>query len=161
MLKERHFRIFYGDIGYSFESIVGDYLRGAKKITIEDPYIRSHHQISNFVRFCELVVNIGSAEEISLITGYDSEEQRTEASEKFESIRFSLKENNIKLKVTFKEHIHDRDIQLDTGRQIKIGRGFDIYQPPDNWFVVGANDFELRPCLETQVDIFKWKESKS
>ncbi len=154
-LKERHFRIFYGDIGYSYESILGEYLRGAKKITIEDPYIRSHHQISNFVRFCELVVKIGDADEISLITGYDNEDHLTEASEKLESIRFSIKEKNIDLNITFKEHIHDRDIQLDNGWRINIGRGFDIYQPPDNWFVIGANDFELRPCLETQVDIYR------
>ncbi len=160
-LKEKHFKIFYGDIGHSYESILGDYLKEAKKITIEDPYIRSHHQISNFLRFCELLVKIGRAGEISLITGYDSEEQRKEAEEKFESIRFSMKEKNVNLNITFKEHIHDRDIQLDNGWRIKIGRGFDIYQPPDNWFVLGANDFELRPCLETQVDIFKWKESKS
>jgi hypothetical protein len=40
------------------------------------------------------------------------------------------------------------------GWRVKIGRGLDIYQPPDNWFVVGANDFELRPTLETMVDIF-------
>lgn len=96
-----------------------------------------------------------------MITGYDSEEQRKESSEKFESIRFSMKEKGIKLNITFKEHIHDRDIQLDNGWRIKIGRGFDIYQPPDNWFVVGANDFELRPCLETQVDIFKWDTHKT
>jgi len=28
-------------------------------------------------------------------------------------------------------------------------------QPPENWFVIGANDLELRPCLETIVDVFK------
>jgi ATP-dependent Lon protease len=38
---------------------------------------------------------------------------------------------------------------------IKIGPGFDIYQKPDDWFSIGVYDLELRPCLETMVDIFK------
>jgi hypothetical protein len=39
--------------------------------------------------------------------------------------------------------------------RIKIGRGLDIYQPPENWFVIGAKDLELRSCLETMVDVFR------
>jgi ATP-dependent Lon protease len=43
------------------------------------------------------------------------------------------------------------------GWVIKIGRGLDFYQPPEDWFSVGATDIDLRPCLETRVDIFKAK----
>ncbi len=39
-LKEQHFTILYGDTGHSYESILGPYLRGAKAVVIEDPYIR-------------------------------------------------------------------------------------------------------------------------
>ena len=52
-LKEQHFTILYGDTGHSYESILGPYLRGAKDVSIADPYIRLQHQIQNFVRFCE------------------------------------------------------------------------------------------------------------
>lgn len=38
---------------------------------------------------------------------------------------------------------------------IKIGRGLDIYSKPANKFSVGYFDLDLRPCLETTVDIFK------
>jgi ATP-dependent Lon protease len=55
-LQEQHFTILYGDTGYSYESILGPYLRGAKEITVEAPYIRLPHQIQNFVRFCETIV---------------------------------------------------------------------------------------------------------
>ena len=58
-LKEQHFTILYGDTGYSYESIMGPYLRGAKAVVIEDPYIRLQHQIQNFVRFCETVSKPG------------------------------------------------------------------------------------------------------
>lgn len=37
---------------------------------------------------------------------------------------------------------------------IKIGRGLDYFKAPDGKFVLGACDLELRPCLETTVDIF-------
>jgi ATP-dependent Lon protease len=40
VLHEEHFTILYGDTGYSYESILGPYLRGAKELTVEDPYIR-------------------------------------------------------------------------------------------------------------------------
>lgn len=52
-LREQHFTIHYGATCFSYESIVGPYLRGAKSVEIEDPYIRVTHQIQNFVRFCE------------------------------------------------------------------------------------------------------------
>jgi len=48
--REQHFTILYGDTGYSYESIIGPYLKGAREITVEDPYIRLPHQIQNFVR---------------------------------------------------------------------------------------------------------------
>jgi ATP-dependent Lon protease len=43
--KERHYRIHYGATGFSYETIFKDYLPGAEEITVEDPYIRAHHQI--------------------------------------------------------------------------------------------------------------------
>ena len=69
LLKERHFTVHYGDIGFSYEKIFGPYLAGATVIMIEDPYIRLPHQIANFTRFCELVVKTGSVEKIHLVTG--------------------------------------------------------------------------------------------
>ncbi|MGA2223089.1 MAG: BREX system Lon protease-like protein BrxL [Syntrophobacteraceae bacterium] len=154
-LGERHFKIFYDDVGHTYESLFGDYLRGAKIIDIEDSYIRSQHQIANFVRFCELVVKIGSTHTINLTTGFEDEAQRSDTEEKLQMLAASLIERGIKLNVSFNDHLHDREIRLDTGWKIKIGRGLDIYQRPDNWFSIGANDFELRPCLETIVDIFR------
>ena len=52
-LTEQHFSIQYGDTGYTYDTIFGSYLAGAKMVTIEDPYIRAPHQIGNFVRFYE------------------------------------------------------------------------------------------------------------
>ena len=154
-LKEQHFNILYGDTGYSYESILGPYLQGAKAIVIEDPYIRLQHQIQNFVRFCETVLKAGTVKKISLITGYDDTTHLAEIGEKLDELKQSLLELDVELKVKLNPNIHDREIRLDNGWIIKIGRGLDFYQKPGGWFEVGANDLSLRKCLETKVDIFR------
>lgn len=154
-LREQHFSILYGDTGYSYESIFGQYLKGAKVVVIEDPYIRMQHQIHNFVRFCETVLKAGTVKKICLITGYDDTTQLADIAEKLDELKQSLLEQDVELEVKLNPNIHDREIRLDNGWIIKIGRGLDFYQKPGGWFEVGANDFTLRKCLETKVDIFK------
>lgn len=154
-LKEQHFTILYGDTGYSYESILGPYLQGAKSVVIEDPYIRLQHQIQNFVRFCETVLKAGTVKKISLITGYDDKTQLVDIAEKLDELKQSLLELDVELEVKLNPNIHDREIRLDNGWIIKIGRGLDFYQKPGGWFEVGANDLSLRKCLETKVDIFR------
>lgn len=155
ILKEEHYTILYGDTGYSYESIFGKYLKDSESILIKDPYIRLPHQVQNLIRFCELVVKTGSVKEINLLTGFDNDMQKTEAKEKFEILQHSLIQNGVTFKWNFSPSIHDREIKLDNGWVIKIGRGLDIYQRPENWFSIGTSDFDLRPCLETMVDIFR------
>lgn len=154
-LVEQHFSIMYGDIGYSYESIIGPYLRGAKTVLIEDPYIRMPHQIQNLVRFCECVLKAGTVKKINLITGYDENTQLADIAEKLEELKQSLIEMDVELDVKLNPNMHDREIRLDNGWVIKIGRGLDFYQKPGGWFEVGANDLSLRKCLETKVDIYR------
>lgn len=154
-LKEQHFSILYGDTGYSYESILGPYLHGAKTVIIEDPYIRLPHQLQNFVRFCECVLKAGTVKKINLITGYDDNTQLADIAEKLEELKQSLLDMDVELEVKLNPNMHDREIRLDNGWIIKIGRGLDFYQKPGGWFEVGANDFSLRKCLETKVDIFR------
>ena len=158
-LKEQHFTILYGDTGYSYESIMGPYLQGAKAVVIEDPYIRLQHQIQNFVRFCETVLKAGTVKRITLITGHDDKTPLAEMAEKLEELKQSLLELDVELEVKLNPNIHDREIRLDNGWIIKIGRGLDFYQKPSSWFEVGAHDLNLRKCLETKVDIFKAPEA--
>jgi len=153
--KEEHYTIFYGDTGHCYEGIFGKYLAGCESVTVEDPYIRLPHQIQNLVRFCELLVKFGTVKEFNLLTGFENDSQKAEAQEKFEMLQESLRKNGIEFNWTFSPVIHDRAVKLDNGWDIKIGRGFDIYQPPDNWFSIGSQDLFQRPCLETKVDIYQ------
>lgn len=153
--EEKHFTILYGDTGHSYESIMGNHLRGAKGVIIEDPYIRLPHQIQNFVRFCETCLNAGTIKTITLITGYDDHTQLSEIAQKLDDLKQSLLELDIILEVKLNPNIHDREIRLDNRWVIKIGRGLDFYQRPESWFSIGVYDLSLRKCLETKVDIFK------
>ncbi len=154
-LKEQHFSILYGDTGHSYETIIGPYLRGARSVIIEDPYIRMPHQIQNFVRFCETVLRHSAAKKITLVTGYDDKTQLADISEKLEELKQSLLELDVTLEIILNPNLHDREIRLDNGWVIKIGRGLDFYQKPGGWFEIGSHDLSLRKCLETKVDIFR------
>ena len=154
-LQEKHFTILYGDSGHSYETIIGPYLHGAKSVVIEDPYIRLPHQVQNFVRFCEAVIKTPTVKNIKLITGYDDNAQLAELSEKLEELKQSLLDLDVELKMELNPKIHDREIRLDNGWIIKIGRGLDFYQKPAGWYEIGVHDLSQRKCLETKVDIFK------
>lgn len=154
-LKEQHYTIHYGDTGYSYESIVTPYLRGARAVTVEDPYIRATHQVQNFVRFCEAVVKVPTVRNIVLITSYDETTNLQELAGRLDELKQSLLELDVALDVKVNENLHDREIRIDNGWTIKIGRGLDFFQKPDSWFGVGATDISMRKCLETKVDVFR------
>ena len=154
-LADQHYTILYGDTGHTYDSIVGPYLRGANSLVVEDPYIRHAHQIQNFVRFCEVLVRTGSIRKLVLVTAYDDGTPLHEIAEKFEELKQSLLEVDLELDVKMNPKLHDREIRIDNGWTIKIGRGLDFYQKPASWFEVGAHDMALRKCLETKVDIYR------
>lgn len=156
-LKEQHYTILYGATGHSYENIIGPYLVGAKQVTIEDPYIRMPHQIQNFVRFCETIVIASAVKKIKLITSYEDEKQMADTKEKLDDLAQSLLEMDIELEIKMNPNMHDREIRIDNGWVIKIGRGIDFYQKPGGWYEIGVNDLSLRKCLETKVDIYRDK----
>lgn len=153
--KPRNYRIHYDAVGFSYESIFGDYLPGAKEICVEDPYIRQHHQVVNFLRFCETAVKYHDVKKITLVTKFDDQLEKDEAMAKLFTIADSLKVHEVELIIRENATLHDREVRLSNGWRIKIGRGFDIYQKPEDWLVLGANDLDLRPCLQTDVDVTK------
>lgn len=153
-LKEQHFTITYDSTGYSYESIIVPYLKGAKAVVIEDPYIRANHQIQNFLRFCEAILKQPTVKKICLITSYDDETDVQTMSERLNDLKQSLLEFDVELELKLNDNLHDREIRIDNGWVVKIGRGLDFFQKPDSWYGVGVNDLSLRRCLETKVDIY-------
>lgn len=155
-LTEKRIKVHYGDIGYGYKSIFNEYLSGASIINIEDPYIRKNHQFTNLMRFCELAVKAGDCKKINLITGFDDNDQKKEAEQIFEQITENLFDHGVEFRFEFSNTLHDREIKLSNGWGIKMGRGLDYFQSlSGNYFQVGANDLDLRPCLETSFDYYK------
>uniref|UniRef100_A0A1I8A1M4 MIT_C domain-containing protein n=1 Tax=Steinernema glaseri TaxID=37863 RepID=A0A1I8A1M4_9BILA len=121
-------------------------------VVIEDAYIRVHHQILNFVRFCEILVQKAkNLKRITLITKDDVDERA------FNGLRGSLAERGVDLLVNFKSQMHDREIVFNNDWIIKIGRGLDYFKPIDDKYALGACDYSMRRCRETTVDIYKVK----
>lgn len=152
-LVEKHIKVHYGDVGYSYEKVFGAYLKGAKEVVLEDPYLRKPHQITNFVKFCELAVKIGDVKKIKLITGADDEYQWKENEVYFDRIANSLYENDVEMEFEYSPTLHDRQMSLSNGWRVLMGRGLSYFQSLErDYFQIGANDQDLRKCLETTFD---------
>lgn len=114
----------------SYQILFADYIKGAKEITIEDPYIRLPYQIKNLVEFISLVIQLNDADEeikIHLIT-WNNEERTPDSIDTFDEIVESVAESGIEFTYEFK-NFHDRKIVTDTGWEIILGRGLDIFEP--------------------------------
>ncbi|MEZ6081252.1 MAG: MIT C-terminal domain-containing protein [Pirellulaceae bacterium] len=133
-------------MGHTFDTIIGDYLENAQSIVIEDPYIRLTHQVHNLVRLCETVARLSHVKEIKLITAYDDLEGFEKTKPMLEDLAQSLLEHDIKLEFSFNPQMHDREIRIDNGWTVKIGRGLDFYQKPTSYFDIGSNDLSMRKC---------------
>ena len=94
--------------------------------------------MQNFVRFCEAVIKCPTISKIQLVTSYDIETDVKEVADKLEELKQSLLEMDIELNIKVNENLHDREIRIDNGWTIKIGRGLDFYQRPDSWFGAGG-----------------------
>lgn len=145
--SEKKLEIADGETGHSFESLFSAYLCGAQSVVLQDAFMSANHQIANFLRFCELLVKLGSVKKITLV----SKPVGNEAALRLESIEQSLASFGIKLIREVSETIHDRCIKADNGWEVTLGRGLDIYKRPDDWLSIGASDFSLRPCYQTDL----------
>jgi len=137
--------------GISFKSLFGDYIRGAKEITIEDPYIRMPYQIRNVMEFISLVASQNETDEdihVHLIT-WNIEERTPDSIDAFDEIQESLSDSGINFTYEFKD-FHDRKIITDTGWTISLGRGLDIFEPRKGYSI---EDYlqEKRRCKDFSV----------
>ncbi|MCH8474948.1 MAG: hypothetical protein LAT55_06945 [Opitutales bacterium] len=146
-LQSKRVEIEEDEKGHTYESLFGEYLRGAEIVVIEDPYLRRHHQLANLLRLLEMLVRFGDARKVELTTGTIEDE----AWSKLENFKRSLSEQEIDFSYRCDPALHDRRLLTDTGWEIVLGRGLDMYKRPDDFAGIGATDFALRPCYKTRV----------
>lgn len=78
-------------------------------IKIEDPYIRSFHQVQNLVRFSELAVRkCVNLKKIDLLTTRDFKENEQERW--LMMIKNDLNKHNVSLSIKFSDTLHDRQV---------------------------------------------------
>ncbi|CAI2348969.1 unnamed protein product [Caenorhabditis sp. 36 PRJEB53466] len=122
-----------------------------RMVHVQDAYIVAHHQLLNFVRFCELIVPFAkNLLVITLKTGEDAKSNQAA----FNEISTSLEKRVVVLHVEFSKSLHDREIIFDNGWVVKSGRGLDYFKPSEGKYALGACDMNLRPCHETIIDTY-------
>ncbi|XP_063591777.1 MIT domain-containing protein 1-like [Penaeus indicus] len=151
----RQIQIENGDTGYSYETIFSPLIdKTLSNVVVVDAYIRSTHQIYNFLHFCELFVHKAEClKSITLQTTQDPTDPRVQ-NERLDEIIRSLRKHNVNLTINFSETLHDREIRFDSGWIIKIGRGLDYFKKADGRFSIGWSDYHFRECHQTTIDIF-------
>ena len=152
---ETTLNITEGQRGISYARLFTPYLKGAKSIKLVDPFIRYDYQIHNFLNFCESLSSSEAGLAIELVTGTDNKRQEEDASAKLDEIKESLVQDRISLTYRFETGLHDRSIESDTGWQIILGRGLDIFQKPEGKFTLGFVDQTKRRCKATMIAYVK------
>lgn len=149
-----------GQTGVSFKTLFANYLKDAKEITIEDPYIRTSWQIKNLMEFMTMLVDTRDVDDlvIRLVT-YEEEDKRAELKERLIEIKDDLSTYGIDFDFKFDETIHDRSIKTDNGWMIVLGRGLDIYEKYSS-FSIAASRPEKRQCKAFTVTYLRTEDCK-
>jgi ATP-dependent Lon protease len=154
--------IRHGDTGYSYDNLFAEYLDGAKRIELQEPYLTNVFQQQNLTRFAEMVVKLGTCKKLLLTTKIgDTVEDTQKVQNSLELLKAALADVDIDFEYTFSDLIHARYIETDNGWNISLDRGLHIYQAPaqpKNYFMMGYYDLELRPCKETKIIYTRIKE---
>ena len=150
-LTAKTIHIREGETGYSYLSLFGPYLKGAKKIVVVDPYVRMEYQIRNFISFAGIIDTSVGQVELRLTTSAEDDFQEKVQEQKYKEISTSLALHGIVFTFEFDPAIHDRSIVLDSGWCIYPGRGLDIYQKPESKYELSEIDQTKRKCRETDI----------
>ena len=138
--------------GVSYKKLFAEYLKGAKQITLTDPYIRHMYQFRNFLEFSVMLgKNKGADEEVNLhlITWNDVQFMK-ESMSNLEELQENLVDLGINFTYEFQD-LHDRHIVADNGWKINLGRGLDIFERREGKFVIGDIDQESRKCKNCEI----------
>jgi ATP-dependent Lon protease len=138
--------------GISYKKLFAEYLKGATKITLTDPYIRLPYQFKNLMEFCiMLAMNKNPEDEIQLVVNTWNKDLYLQDSMKaFDELIPSVAELGIQLTWELKE-LHDRHIIANNGWKIMLGRGLDIFEPAEGRYDVATIYQEKRSCKNCEI----------
>lgn len=164
-LKEKTVDVQYSDTGYGYDDLFAEYLKGASIVMLEEPYLTHGFQMTNLVRFVELLVKIGDCKVFRLVTKPgETPEESTLISDSLQRLKNTLDDMDdvsMTFEYEFDENSHDRYIRTSNNWDITLGRGLHFYQNLNpnkdsrNFFQMGTYDLSLRPCLKTRFTFMK------
>lgn len=131
-LKERQIIVKENQRGVTYDKLFGQYLQGAKKITVTDSYIRIFYQIRNLMELLETVTKFKPKDdevEVHLRT-IEDEFKGPQQIEFFIKIQENCAIAGVQFTWEFDETqtLHARHIVTDHGWKILLDRGLDIFQ---------------------------------
>jgi len=155
-LEEKNIIIHDNQTGVSYKKLFSDYLAGASRVQLVDPYIRLPYQAKNLIEFCQVIADAKTPEadvDLHVIT-WNKDECIPDVIDWFVEIQDSLAPLGINLTWTFEDY-HDRNITTDTGWKIKLGRGLDIFEKVEGFFNSANVVQELRLCKNCEITYLK------
>ena len=158
-LQEKHFVFEENQTGITYDKLFGPIFKGAKQITIIDPYIRNFFQTLNLMELIEVVEkNKSEADEviINLTTSMDEFNDQSQT-KNLETIREACFPMGINFTFTYDSKIHARSITTDTGWKVLLDRGLDIYQNCErkDAFQFTTRMQKYRPCKRFEITYLK------
>ena len=154
LLQEKSMTFRMGQTGVSFEKLFAPYMRDAKEITVEDPYIRASWQIKNFMEFALMLINTRPVDDLKLnLVTNEEEEKIPDLIDKLDDIKDDLATYGIDFEYKLRD-FHDRCIKTDTGWTITLGRGLDMFEKY-NTFSIASSRQDMRKCKDFMVTFMK------
>lgn len=154
LLQEKSMTFRMGQTGVSYEKLFAPYMRDAKVITVEDPYIRASWQIKNFMEFALMLINTRPVDDLKLkLVTNEEEEKIPDLIDKLDDIKDDLASYGIEFEYMLRD-FHDRCIKTDTGWTITLGRGLDMFEKY-NTFSIASSRQDMRKCKEFMVTFMK------
>ena len=153
-LQEKSMIFRMGQTGVSYEKIFAPYMRDAKVITVEDPYIRASWQIKNFMEFALMLINTRPVDDLKLnLVTNEEEEKIPDLIDKLDDIKDDLASYGIEFEYKLRD-FHDRCIKTDTGWTITLGRGLDMFEKYNTYSIASSRQ-DMRKCKEFMVTFMK------
>lgn len=154
LLQEKSMTFRMGQTGVSYEKLFAPYMRDAKVITVEDPYIRASWQIKDFMEFALMLINTRPVDDLKLnLVTNEEEEKIPELIDKLDDIKDDLASYGIDFEYKLRD-FHDRCIKTDTGWTITLGRGLDMFEKY-NTFSIASSRQDMRKCKDFMVTFMK------
>lgn len=158
ILQEKSMSFRMGQTGVSYEKLFAPYMREAKEITVEDPYIRASWQIKNFMEFALMLINTRPVDDLKLNLFTNEEEDKIpDLIDKLDDIKDDLASYGIEFIYKFRD-FHDRCIKTDTGWTITLGRGLDMFEKYSLYSIASSKQ-DMRKCKEFTATFMKTKNA--